>query len=167
MAMGAAHNKNKRATTMRSRRNGKKAQHELMSHLMLAVYVIYVGVTSVSFYYMYGSEKTKIEQTELGIMSKRVVYEASTYDAETGRTYIGLIDSKSATEEQLNKEINFGKTEVRIGVRIKTKDSTITYNGKWFDRLNPRAGQDVEKEREYAYLIIQGKGEAARIEAVT
>lgn len=137
-----------------------------MSNLMLVVYILYVGVTSVSFYYMYGSEKTKIEQAELGIMSKRVVYEASAYDPETGRTHIGLIDSKAATEEQLKKEIDFGKTEVRLGVRIKTKDSTITYNGKWFDRLNPRAGQDVEKEREYAYLIMQGKGEAAKIEAV-
>ncbi len=137
-----------------------------MSNLMLVVYVIYVVVTSVSFYYMYGSEKTKIEQAELGIMSKRVVYEASAYDAETGRIYVGLIDSNAATEEQLNKEINFGKTEVRLGVRIKTEDSTITYNGKWFERLNPRAGQDVEKEREYAYLIMQGKGEAAKIEAV-
>ncbi len=148
---------------MRSARINKKSQiDEMLTHIMIIAFVIIVVVTVVTVYFVYTNQKIQIEDSELRITSNRLINEISTYDLDTGRTYIGVIDS----QKKPDIEIAY-KAEARIGAKIQMENDAITFNEKWFNRLKPRAGYDAKKIESNAYLIINGEGIPAEIEAVT
>ena len=151
---------------MRSTRIGKKAQvEEHLIHFAIMFYVIYIIIVLVIVINIFLRTTIDIDETELRIITSRMLHEASAYDKETGRTYAGIIDSSALNEEKMNKAIYFGK-ERRLGAKIKAGDTEIDYNSKWLERLKPRVGYDVKKAETNAYMVYNGEGKTAKIEAV-
>ncbi|MBI2574388.1 hypothetical protein HYV82_00715 [Candidatus Woesearchaeota archaeon] len=152
---------------MRGTRIGKKAQvEEHLIHVAIMFYVIYIIVVLTIVLSIFLSVTLDTQETELKVISARLVHEASFYDKDTGRTYAGVIDSNSAKEESINKAINFGR-EIRLAARATIGDIAIKYNDAWFERLRPRVGFDVKKAETEAYVVADGEAKKARIEAIT
>ncbi len=149
---------------MRSTRIGKKGQiDEMLVNFLNILFIIYVVVITTAVYFIYTEKKIAIEDAELGIVANRMVREVSTYDKDTGRTYVGMIDPDKGNE--IDDQIAFGN-EVRIGAAIQMENSRITYQQKWLDRLKPRVGYDAKKIEKEVFLLENGYGKPAKIEAV-
>ncbi|MBI4439186.1 hypothetical protein HY640_04600 [Candidatus Woesearchaeota archaeon] len=152
---------------MRSRKIGKKAQiDELLVHITKAVYVIWVLLSLIGATYLVSQKKIETEQTELAITHARIISGISAYDKETGRTYLGTSDSLKTTDQELGKAIHYGK-ERKIAASLEIESQKSYYNKRWFERLKPRKGYDVESAQAEYHVVENGEGKKAAIEVLT
>jgi hypothetical protein len=153
---------------MRSYNIGKKAQaDETLVHLPIMFYVIYVVVVIAVLLNLFIAKSVNIEQTELKIISSRMIHESSYYDPELERFVEGTIDFNKAKEEEFDKNINYAKAN-RIAAKITMVDNSIDYNSKLYTRIRPRAGYDATLAKTNIFLIDgSGSGKYSNVEVVT
>lgn len=152
---------------MRSRAIGKKGQiDELLIHVPIVVYVLFVLFSILLAGGLFIHDKIDSRRAELTIIENRIVHEASVYDAATGRTYIGVIDTNAITAKDLDMSIDYS-FEKRLGAQIIVGSGVLFYNQKWYEFLIPQAGYIVSKVEQKIYVIEDGEGKPARIRAVT
>ncbi len=106
-----------------------------MIEYIIAVFVLFAIVS------MLISSKVSVGKTEGDVFISRIIYSAAAReDAETGRTYPGIIDMEKLEKSKLEKSM---KGNLKAGVKIRAGSKEAIYNERYYNYLLPLAESNI------------------------